>query len=306
MDGVKTAVVLIIFRRPDTTQRVFQAIRDVRPKQLFIVADGPRSDIRGEREKCQATRRVVAKDNIDWDCKVYRNYADENMGCKHRFVSGLDWVFEQVDEAIILEDDCLPNNSFFRFQDAMIEKYRSDNRIMHVAGTNMGVDRSFEKNSYYFSKQTFIWGWGTWKRAWKKYDAKIEMWKNLRKEKNIWKDILVNKREIKVRKRLWNRVFKGEIDTWDYQWLFNVLVNGGMSVVPNDNLVSNIGFGIEAVHTSNTDSPFSNLPLEKMSFPLNHPDTVLRDVDADKEYIESMYCNSVSSYIKHVIKRIRN
>jgi hypothetical protein len=290
--SISAPVVLIIFRRPDTTRRVFEAIRKAQPEKLFIVADGPRDDQPDEKEKCQAARDIVANSNIDWDCEVYRDYADENMGCKRRVVSGLNWVFESVDRAIILEDDCVPNKSFFRFQESMLDYYFDDKRIMHIAGSNMGVTGSMPNDSYFFSRQTFIWGWGTWAGAWKHYDMQIKKWKILRNRGKLWSDILVNNKEFRVRRRMWDRVYNGKIDTWDYQWLFAMLTNGGLSVVPNSNLVSNIGFGDGALHTKDVDNPMSNRPKQDLSIPLSHPEVMIRDTVADHQYVKSMHSGS--------------
>lgn len=300
--SISAPVVLIIFRRPDTTRRVFEAIRKAQPEKLFIVADGPRDDQPDEKEKCQAARDIVANSNIDWDCEVYRDYADENMGCKRRVVSGLNWVFESVDRAIILEDDCVPNKSFFRFQESMLDYYFDDERIMHVAGGNMGVQGSVPDDSYYFSRQTFIWGWGTWRRAWKHYDANVTRWPTLRDRQDFWRDIMVSDKEFRVRRKLWDRVHSGEVDTWDYQWLFAVLVNGGLSVVPNVNLVSNVGFGDTATHTTDKTSSVANLPRQKLCLPIKHPDFVMRDVRADAAYIRSMYSRR---WVKRAIRKLR-
>ena len=166
-----TPIVFLIFNRPDTTKRVFEAIRQAKPKKLLVVADGPRDDRQGEAEKCAAVRSII--DTVDWDCKVLTNYADVNLGCGLRVSSGLDWVFEQVEEAIILEDDCLPHPSFFPFCEEMLDLYRHDERIMHIAGTNSLEEWKSDVQSYHFSYTGGIWGWATWQRAWKYYHFKM-------------------------------------------------------------------------------------------------------------------------------------
>ena len=151
MDTFKltTPVAFIIFNRPDTTRIVFEEIKKAKPEKLLIIADGPRNNKPGEKERCAETRAIV--ENIDWECEVLRNYSDKNMGCKNRVASGLNWVFENVEEAIILEDDCLPDQSFFRYCQELLEKYRDDKRIMLIAGDNMLFENNKQKYSYYFS-----------------------------------------------------------------------------------------------------------------------------------------------------------
>lgn len=172
-------VLLLIFNRPDTTQRVFHEIRGASPLQLFISADGPRENKPGEFEKCQITRDIVRQ--VDWDCEVYTNFRDKNLGCKIAVSSAIDWFFENVEEGIILEDDCLPSFSFFRFCEELLEKYRDDERIMQIGGTNLLSEWQRSDDSYYFSKYGAIWGWATWRRAWQYYDVNMKLWPEVKK-----------------------------------------------------------------------------------------------------------------------------
>src|SRR5579871_4386735 len=163
-----TPVALIVFNRPDTTRQVFQEIRRVRPPVLLVVADGPRRDHPEDEQLCRETRAVA--EEVDWPCQVLTEYSDVNLGCRHRPASGLDWVFSQVEEAIILEDDCVPHPSFFRFCSELLSRYRDDARIGTIAGTNVQGGRKRGGASYYFSKYPTIWGWASWRRAWALYD----------------------------------------------------------------------------------------------------------------------------------------
>ena len=175
---LQTPVVLLIFNRPDTTERVFETIRQAKPPKLLVVADGPRADKPGEAEKCAAVRAIL--DRVDWDCQVIQNYADTNLGCRERVSSGLNWVFETVEEAIILEDDCLPHPTFFRFCEELLERYRHDDRIMTISGNNLQFGRPHTEDGYYFSRYTHIWGWASWRRAWRFYDLEMKAWPELR------------------------------------------------------------------------------------------------------------------------------
>jgi hypothetical protein len=294
---LEVPVAFIVFNRPDTTERVFHVIRQVRPRKLLIVSDGPREDKPEDYEKCRVVRTTV--DKIDWVCEVLRDYSDVNLGCKNRVSSGLDWVFSQVEEAIILEDDCLPDPTFFRFCQELLEKYRCDTRIMSIGGTNLQPRNNRTADSYYFSFFTEIWGWATWKRAWKYYDVNMERWPIVR-DGNWLEDILHDRKAVRYWKEILNRTHKGLINTWDYQWLFSCWIQGGLHIIPHANLVSNIGFGKESTHKSN--SQLANLSRNWVTFPLQHPPFVIRDVFADKYYQEEWF---VSNFMARLRKRIR-
>ena len=274
---LKTPVAFLVFNRPDTTKRVFEEIRRAQPPKLLVVADGPRADKPGEAEKCMATRAIIQQ--VDWPCEVLTNYSDVNLGCKLRISSGLDWIFETAPEAIILEDDCLPHPTFFRFCEELLEKYRDDERVMMISGDNFQFGRKRTNNSYYFSHYTHIWGWASWRRAWKHYDVDMKLWPEIKQGAWII-DRLENKRSAKYWANVFDQVYKGNIATWDFQWLFACWLQSGTTILPNVNLISNIGFGSEATHTS-INSPFANLRREPMLFPLRHPPFMMRDTIAD-------------------------
>ncbi|NJM65395.1 MAG: glycosyltransferase family 2 protein [Acaryochloris sp. RU_4_1] len=279
-----TPVAFLIFNRPNTTQRVFNTIRQAKPQQLLVVADGPRTDRSGEAEKCTETRSII--EQIDWDCRVYKNYADINLGCKQRVASGLNWVFEQVEEAIILEDDCLPDPTFFQFCDELLCRYRNDTRIMAIAGNNIIPNQYTDSTSYYFSRYNQIWGWATWKRAWQHYDISMKEWPSLR-EKSFLKNWFRSSQAVAFWDKKFQTAYNNQIDTWDYAWTFACWTQHALSIIPNVNLVSNIGFGLDATHTTETNSSLANCPSKGMKFPLHHPKMIIRNFDAD-ELIESI------------------
>ena len=275
--SLSTPVAFIIFNRPDTTERVFEAIRQAKPLKLLVVADGPRTDRPGEVEKCVATRAVI--DRVDWECEVITNYSDINLGCKRRVSSGIDWVFSLVEEAIILEDDCLPAASFFQFCQALLEKYRHDDRIMHIDGTSLQFGQTRTPYSYYFSKYAGIWGWASWRRAWQNYDVDLKSWEEFKMSQAI-ESVHINPYEQKYWSEILDRVYQGKIDTWDYQWNYACWSQGGLAVVPEVNLITNIGFRPDATHTHH-DSRLSALPLSEIS-QLEHPRFVIAHREADK------------------------
>jgi predicted O-linked N-acetylglucosamine transferase (SPINDLY family) len=287
---LKTPVCFIIFNRPDVTQRVFEKIREAKPPKLLVIADGARANKIGEQEKCLATRAIIHQ--VDWKCEVLTNYSDVNLGCRKRIYTGLDWVFSQVEEAIILEDDCLPDPSFFRFCEELLEEYRHNTKIMLVSGQNLQFGQKRRNYSYYFSRYNHCWGWATWKRAWQYYDDTMELWPLVKNENWLF-DILQDEQAF----RYWSATFQGMyegFDTWDYPWLFACYINQGLSVLPNINLVSNIGFGKEGTHATDTNSILANIPVEEMQFPLKHPPFIVRDTQADNFTERTFYSGSLA------------
>ncbi len=276
---LKTPVVFIIFKRPDTTEQVFEAIRQAKPPKLLVIADAPRADKLGEAEKCAATRKII--DQVDWDCEVLKNYAEVNLGCAKRVSSGLNWVFEQVPEAIIVEDDCLPHPSFFRYCEELLEYYRYDQRIMSIAGTNFHFGTKVTDYSYYHSCYHDSWGWATWKRAWQYFDFDMELWPKF-ENNNFLQDKLTNIKAAKYWAKYFQITYEGNKDSWLYRWLFACWIQSGLVVIPNVNLVSNIGHGLEGTHTFDKDSPFANQQTEAMQFPLIHPPFVIQNKQADR------------------------
>jgi len=281
---VQVPVALLIFNRPDTTARVFETIRQARPPKLLVVADGPRPDHPGEAEKCAMTRAII--DRVDWECEVLKNYSAANLGCKRRVSSGLDWVFEMIEEAIVLEDDCLPHPVFFRFTEKLLERYRNDERVMHISGDNFQSGLKRGEASYYFSRYAHVWGWGSWRRAWQHYDVEMKQWASAN-DRAVYLRTFESRAEREFWTRAWQGVCAGKIDTWDYQWIFACVARDGLAIVPQVNLVSNIGFGMVSTHTSGP-SAVANLPTSALTFPLHPPRQFSRDVEAD-EYTSRLF-----------------
>jgi hypothetical protein len=275
---METPVAFLIFNRPETTKRDFNEIARARPKKLLVVADGPRADVAGEAETCSQTRAVL--NSIDWNCELLINFSDENLGCEVRVSSGLDWVFDQVEEAIVLEDDCLPHPSFFPFCEELLHRYRDDPRVMSINGDFFLEGYNNWNESYYFTRYQYIWGWASWRRARRAYDVQLKKWEGLKHTKWL-KDTLRNKDAA----QFWGEVFESVIDgrakTWDYQWLFACWEQNGYSISPTVNLVSNIGFGENATHTTAANANLANLPTKEMRFPLIHPKGI--DIDQKAE-----------------------
>ncbi len=276
-----TPVAFIIFNRVETSRRVFEEIRKAQPSVLLVVGDGPRLGHPRDAEQCAQTRAII--DQVDWACDILKNYSDVNLGCGKRVSSGLDWVFSEVEEAIILEDDCLPHPTFFKFCDELLKRYRGDDRVGHVGGVNFQFGRKRGPYSYYFSRYTHIWGWASWRRAWQGYDPDLAAWPKLREEKWL-RDFLGDLSLVGYWTNIFDRVYQHQIDTWDYQWTFHCWTRNRLAVIPNINLISNIGFGADATHTM-AQSKFENMKTEALNFPLDHPLLNTRNSAAD-DYTE--------------------
>ncbi|MEG4943299.1 glycosyltransferase family 2 protein [Microcoleus sp. F4-D5] len=283
---LKTPVAFIIFKRPQETERVFAEIRKVKPQKLLVVADGPRADRPGEDQDCDRTRAII--DRVDWDCEVLKNYADVNLGCRRRVSSGIDWVFDTVEEAIIIEDDCLPHPTFFRFAEELLDRYRDDRRIMSISGQNVQFGRKRTDYSYYFSRYNHCWSWASWRRAWQHYDLEMKLWPEIR-DGNFLADVLGDPQAVKVWTKTFQLCYEGKIDTWDFQWAFASFIQNGMNILANVNLASNIGHGAGGTHTGDASSPYNNMPAEALTFPLKHPPFVIRDAQADNFTQNTLY-----------------
>ena len=290
---VSSPIAFIIFNRPHTTRQVFAEIAKVRPKSLYVISDGPRADKPGEKELVDESRAII--DQIDWDCEVFTNYSEINLGCKKRVSSGIDWVFEHVDKAIILEDDCLPSLSFFQFCSELLEKYQDNPYVGMISGDNFQFGKVCCEDSYYFSRYAHIWGWATWKRAWKKYDVNIKAWPNLSSNKEFWRKMNFKRGEYLHWYQVFQDVHDGKIDTWDYQLNLALWINDMVSIMPNQNLISNIGFGIGATHTVGP-SKFSEMPTYSLKFPLTHPRNIVVDVIADDLTSSEQFSFSPTKY----------
>jgi hypothetical protein len=274
---VKSPVLLLVFNRPDTTAQVLNKIREAKPTKLYVAADGARANREDEALKCQQVREII--NEVDWKCDVKTLFRTENQGCRLAVSSAITWFFEQEEEGIILEDDCLPNKSFFYFCDEMLERYRDDTRIRHISGTNLQPQQQWGEASYYFHESTIIWGWASWRRVWKDYDSELTRYTVPEVKSHINK-IFANQ----FLAQQWLEIFKAlkqkQIDTWDYQLAFLNHFNHGLSISPNTNLVSNIGFRPDATHTPDPDNPFSNLESSELS-ELIHPKYIIPEKTVD-------------------------
>jgi hypothetical protein len=277
MTTLATPVALFIFNRPDQTAKVFERIALAQPPTLLVIADGPRNE--AERSRCDAARAVLSA--VDWRCDVRTNSADQNLGCRQRMSSGIDWVFEQVERAILLEDDCVPDLSFFRFCGELLQRYADEPRVLSISGDNFQFGQSRTQYSYYFSRLTHVWGWATWRRAWRQYDVTMSRWPAVRDTRFLDNLLGAEPAVLDGIRHAIDRVYRGEVDTWDTQWMLSNWLADGLTILPDVNLMTNIGFGDDATHTRSSRSEMANLPAGEMRFPLRHPARIERNVEAD-------------------------
>lgn len=279
---LKIPVALFVFNRPEETRRVFAEIEKAKPPKLFIVGDGPRTAKTDDAEKVAAVREIVSK--INWNCEVLTNFSDVNLGCKLRVASGIDWVFSQVEEVIFLEDDCLPDPTFFQFCEELLNYYKEDLRVSQICGVNLQDRNLGNGDSYHFSYINNIWGWASWRNRWiNVYDMNLSSWPSI-KESGLLQDWVSSRHEYKYWSNNFEQAYQGAVNTWDFQWVFANLLNSRLSIMPSHNLIKNIGFGSDATHTT-ADGALSNLPVSKMLFPLIHPNSMYRRYSAERDLV---------------------
>lgn len=295
---MKTPVVLIIFNRPHHTEKVFEVIRQAQPSKLLVIADGPRPNRPEDKEKCASARAIIER--VDWECQVFKNYSDINLGCDPRIIDGLNWVFDTVEEAIILEDDCIPHPTFFTYCEELLDRYRHDQRVMNISGQNVLFGRKRTDYSYYFSRFTLCWGWATWRRSWQYFDVNLKLWPEVL-DKRFMKDILEDPYAVKVWERTAQMLYDGRLTGWDFKWMFSCWLQNGLCLISDRNLITNIGYGAEATHIHDETDPYIKMAIEAMDFPLKHPPFILRDLEADRFTQRTLF-----DYDPNIFKKAQN
>jgi hypothetical protein len=271
-------VAMVVFARPDTTARVLEAVRRARPARLLVIGNAPRSGDPEEAKRCRQVRELM--ETVDWDCEVSTDYASEHLSMRRRFETGLGWVFSEVPEAIVLEDDCVPDPTFFPFCDALLEHYRDEERVMSIGGSNVQPDAPTGPDSYYFSRYPAIWGWASWRRAWDAYDPGMSAWPELRDGGWVEREFS-DPQAVAYWRHQFEQTYRGD-EAWDRAFLFAAMAAGRLHAVSSVNLVSNVGFREDATHTGPEQRGVLNdLPTTPMELPLRHPAAIRRDERAD-------------------------
>jgi hypothetical protein len=293
-------ILFTIFNRPETTHRVFDQIRKIKPKKLYVAADGPRPDHASDIEKCRQTRNIIS--NIDWSCNVKTDFSSKNLGCRNRMITGINWFFDHEESGIILEDDCFPDPTFFRFCEELLNCYRQEPKVMHISGNNFQKTHSL--HSYYFSKYSHIWGWATWRRAWKQFDDQMADLSNFVDSGSLRK-LCQNYWEYRYWKIILTQARHKTLSAWSYNWLYTIWKQGGMAITPTINLVKNIGIGKEATNTKSANSFIESVGVHQMIFPLNHPRALAINKLADQSTWSEVYKVPISAIIRNIPLAIR-
>ena len=294
-------IVLIVFNRPEKTKVIFDRIVEIQPKNLLIVSDGARKNFIGEELKVNQVREIF--ENLTWDCNLQTNYSNENLGPKKRISSGINWAFSLFDEIIILEDDCLPSKSFFLFCEEMLNYYRNDNRIGMIGGYNYWSSKFRLKSSYAFSKYPMMWGYATWKNRWLSYDYDIKLWPIARDS-----ELLKNLFSRKIERNYWQEIFElnysNEMQHYDYCWALCSWLESRLCIYPSVNLISNIGFDMEASNTKDAKDNLANFPLQDINFPLTHPKIIAPDFNVEQEIFKTLYNITFITRLKMYLKLV--
>jgi GT2 family glycosyltransferase len=297
---LETAVLFLVFNRPETTRRAFEAIRRARPARLYVAADGPRASRPGEAELCEEARRIATA--IDWPCEVHELFRPANLGCGAAVSNAIDWFFEHEHEGIILEDDCVADMSFFAYCEALLERYRTEPAVMVISGSCYHPRPQELRASYFFSRYPHIWGWATWRRAWRHNDRKMSRWPELRSSDWLSRIGDGDSAFVTYWKEMFDAVHAARTDTWGYQWLHSCWAQDGLAILSSRNLVKNIGFGDDATHTRGGGWR-ARLPLEIMSFPLVHPEDMKIDHAADRWMDVNVYGTRVPVY-RRILRKV--
>lgn len=306
--AINTPVVMFIFKRLDTTKQVLERIREVRPPKLYIVGEGPRPSVPGEAELVNQVRKMV-EDSIDWPCEVYKNYVPEDIGVGKRMSSGIDWVFKNEERAIFLEDDIFVDKSFFFYAEELLERYAHDDRVMMISARNSVPSTTYAiSGSYTFTSFGSIWGWASWRSAWEKYDFTMSKWPEARKNKTLRRLFNSDYAYKRMTESSFDSLSKG-LNTWDFQWNFAMMINNGLTVVPKDNLMTNVGFRKDGTHTVAGNKTGTVGEIHTMKFPLVHPTAIERNADYDGAYCSQNYkepsvIQRVHIFLHHIKRKI--
>ena len=283
---LKTAVLFLVFNRPDTTAQVFEEIRKALPPRLYVAADGPREGKDGEAERVRKAREISTA--VDWPCEVQTLFRDENLGCKQAVSQAITWFFENEEQGIILEDDCLPSQSFFWFCEALLDRYRLDEHVYLISGYNKQNYWAKPSQDYFYSYFGGIWGWASWRRAWLAYDAEMDGLESLIENGAFVKQMgrhlgRIRQNQLIDAKR---NAIHGKINSWGYPWALSRHANNGIACVPCVSLIKNIGFGMDATHT--TAGTIEKVDCHEIRFPLKFNDQMVCDRKYDYKFLRSM------------------
>lgn len=299
---INTPILLVIFNRPDKVKQLIDSLRKVKPTIVYVSADGPRKNVITDAARCANARTTI--NQIDWPCKVVTNFHEANTGSDFGPEKALNWFFDNVEEGIILEDDCIAHPDFFRFAQDMLSRYRNNEQIMLISGNNFqnGIIRG--DGSYYFSKYPNTWGWASWKRAWKNYDTNTAGYDDFLKSGKI-NTICQSSAEKKFWLKFFNQIHTHKLEHWDIKWSFAVWNNDGIVIIPNVNLVKNIGFGLDATHTLNENEKTMVVNAVELG-EIIHPKVIQVDREADAYIFHHLYKFTLTKKLSYLAGLIKN
>ena len=296
--NLDTPILFLTYKRFDTAKLVFDSIKYARPSKLYFASNAPKNNDFDDFNKISKVRSLV--DQIDWDCEVITLFREEHLDVKQSITSSIDWFFTFEEKGIILEDDCVPSKSFYMFCQKLLNHYENDKEVYSIGGCRFLEDLNLPENEYRFSKHAYIWGWATWRRAWENYDIKMCQWpnfKNSKSFKSIFRNNIIRYYWISI----FNSVYSGRINTWDYQWVYSLWLNNGITIIPNRNLVTNIGFGNDSNFTNDINSFEANMKSSEIKFPLIHNNNKILDKN-DQNYVEKyIYKITFWTVLKNII-----
>ena len=310
---LKTPILFIIFNRPYTTQKVFESIRIAKPERLYIAGDAPRQGNYNDIQKCQQTREIVQ--NINWPCEVKYLFQEKNLGCSLGPRAAFDWFFSFEEQGIILEDDCVPNESFFDFCSEMLKRYRDNKRIISINGSSLGFNLKNSDSNYTYSRFMNMWGWATWADRASSIDYSLKEWRKVKQPLwYLYRHMRQNLFDFDIHwYKYWQHkfdltVYSEKVTWWDWQWIFHQITNNQLSVVPSVNLVTNIGFNEDATHTLASDNPSAYIPFSPLETPYFGPERIAPDFRYEEEFVKWVWCYHkrlpVSFYIKQYVKKL--
>lgn len=295
-------VLLIFFNRTDTTLQVIEQLRLAKVSKLYLYCDAGRPNKAAEAQEVEAARALITQ-SINWPCEIKTNFLNENIGPRYAIGNAISWLFEHEEAGIILEHDCLPHLSFFPYCNSLLEKYKIDQRIMHIAGDNFHFSKRLNTDSYFFSKYPYIWGFATWRRAWQQYDVDMKAFPNFKKA-GLINEIIQDKRLAKYWENIFELSYQQKVESWDYQWTFSLWNANGLSIIPQVNLVSNIGFDNKALNTTNPDHVIANMKQEELIFPLQHPTQFVPLMQAENQIWNEYLAPHWKAYWKQRLRKL--
>ena len=286
VSSLKTPILFLLFNRPELTAKSFEVIRKARPPRLYVSVDGPRDEKIDDKQKIAEVKKIISR--VDWPCELKTLFQEKNLGCRYAVSAALTWFFENEEMGIIMEDDNIPNNDFFMFCENLLNHYHKDNRILTISGDNWFKEKKYSDASYHFSKYFIGWGWATWRRTWKYYDQKLSFWPEWKKSNN-WKNMFPDKVERIYWEKKFDSVHKKNFNSMAYVFTASLWYNSsnGLNITPSVNLVTNIGHGDEATHTTSLDSR-ANIATEQLS-KIIHPVDFAPNKAADLDLFENHY-----------------